>query len=91
MLCPFCRREIVIPDEGFPICRLSDFLRDQVNIAQNKPEARQTSGIKGKNYIAVLIMDTTPISYKENILITLYCQLYFAHFFHFMGSGIARL
>ena len=41
--CPECRREVVSPDEGFPICFISEYLRDHINKApgisaeQDKP------------------------------------------------------
>lgn len=34
-----------MPAEEFPICRLSDFLRDQVNIAQNKAQSTKRGKI----------------------------------------------
>ena len=40
--CPECRREVVSPDEGFPICFISEYLREHINKApiaakQDKP------------------------------------------------------
>lgn len=37
----------MVPDDGFPICRLSDYLRDQVNIAQNRVHSAKSTSKKG--------------------------------------------
>ena len=29
--CPICRRQVIIPDEGFPVCFISDYIRDHLN------------------------------------------------------------
>ena len=31
LLCPICRRQVIIPDEGFPVCFISDYIRDHLN------------------------------------------------------------
>ena len=31
LACPVCRRDISVPDEGFPVCYITEYLRDQVN------------------------------------------------------------
>lgn len=29
--CPECRRDITVPDGGFPVCYISNYLRDHLN------------------------------------------------------------
>ena len=29
--CPTCRRQVIIPDEGFPVCFISNYIRDHLN------------------------------------------------------------
>ena len=29
--CPICRRQVIIPDEGFPECFISNYIRDHLN------------------------------------------------------------
>ena len=36
--CPECRREVVSPDEGFPICFISEYLREHINEAPSSDE-----------------------------------------------------
>ena len=40
--CPMCRRRVHVPDEGFPVCRLSQNLKDQVDIALDKENDDKT-------------------------------------------------
>ena len=40
--CPMCRRKVYVPDEGFPVCRLSQYLKDQVDIALDKENDDKT-------------------------------------------------
>ena len=28
--CPYCRRLVRIPEEGFPVCRLTEYLKEQL-------------------------------------------------------------
>ena len=37
---PICRRRVIIPEEGFPVCFISDYIREQIN----NPD----SGVKGR-------------------------------------------
>ena len=30
--CPFCRRLVRIPEEGFPVCRLTEYLKEQLAV-----------------------------------------------------------
>ena len=31
LLCPICRRQVIIPDDGLPVCFISDYIRDHLN------------------------------------------------------------
>ena len=35
--CPTCRAVTVVPEQGFPVCPLSEYLRDQLKIAPTRP------------------------------------------------------
>lgn len=28
--CPICRKQVFIPEEGFPVCFISDYIREQL-------------------------------------------------------------
>ena len=29
--CMICRKQVTLPEDGFPICYVSDYIRDQIN------------------------------------------------------------
>ena len=32
--CPICSRQVIIPEEGFPVCRLTEYLKEQLDLNQ---------------------------------------------------------
>ena len=38
--CPICRRQAIIPEEGFPVCFISDYIREQINKQDSRVDGR---------------------------------------------------
>ena len=54
--CPYCRRLVRIPDEGFPVCRLTEYLKEQLALRQSEDNS---SSVKPSKFEGILILYTS--------------------------------
>ena len=56
--CPYCRRLVRIPEEGFPVCRLTEYLKEQLALS---PLGDDSFSVKPSKFKGILMVDTTPM------------------------------